>query len=693
MVTSPASLTACAYCATPLVPAKADGTAPTGPLYCSYACRVLADSGRQPVEPEEPKTSASPWLKIGIGAALAGQTMVLGLAVNLTGPTGGARLGFHLALIALTAGVLALLGWPLLRNAAESVRERRITIELLFLTGVIGAFGASLLASITGRGPVFYEVVAVLLTVYGAGQTLKARAKDQAFREARRLRQTFATARRLRADGRAETIAVERVRGGDRLRILPGEGIPADGHIEHGEAFVRETPLTGEPHPVVRRAGDPVFAGSHAVDGVLIVVATRAGNRRRLDELLTAVESAAERPSRLEAQADRMVRWFLPLVLLVALATFAFWSLRASWSVGFMNAMAVLLVACPCAMGLATPAGIWNALAALSARGLVVRDAEFIGRLATITRIAFDKTGTLSDEHVALVDVATAGSGPDRARLLSLVRAAQAVSPHPLARAFLAHGPEPVEPNPVQINVRTVSGCGLEAHGCGAEGTPFRLRIGTREWLTAPTDEIPLLASLHHLEGDRLVYLELDGRLAGIAALRERLRASAPEAVAQLRALGLHVSILTGDRAERATGLGLDEVAAGLTPEAKAARIHHWQQGGEQVAFVGDGVNDAPALSAAAAGIALAHGAELAVATAGATLHGNDLRTLTWAVILSRRVVRTIRTNLLFAASYNLVGIALAASGWLHPVAAALLMVGSSATVSWRATGGATRQD
>lgn len=686
MICAPPQSSVCAYCSTPLAPAEDIGLEPSAPRYCSYACRVLAESGGKPVAATESRTTASPWLKIGLGAALAGQTMVLGLAANLTEPTGPARLGFHVALIILTAAVLVLLGWPLLRDAAGSVRERRITIELLFVTGVIGAFAVSIYASVTGRGPVFYEVVAVLLTVYCAGQTLKARAKDRAFLEARSLRQAFASCRRLLAGGGTETVAVEHVRIGDRLSILPGEAIPADGRIEQGEAFVRETPLTGEPHPVARRIGDQVFAGSHAVDGPLIMVATCAGNNRRLDELLAAVETAAAKPSRLEAQADRIVTWFLPLVLLVAIGTFAYWAHRDSWSAGFMNAMAVLLVACPCAMGLATPAGIWNALALLAARGLVVRDADFIGRLAGITRMAFDKTGTLSDEQVALIDIATSGTSTDRARLLALVGAAQAASPHPFARAFLAGGSEAGNSPPVQINVRTVAGCGLEARGIDAHGQPFQLRVGTREWLPASAQETPLLASLRHVKGDRLVYLELDGRLAGIAALRERLRHSTPEALAQLRALGLEVSVLTGDRLERADGLGLAEVSAALTPDGKAGRIRRWQQAGERVAFVGDGVNDAPAFCAADAGVALAHGADLATATAGATLHGSDLRTLAWAVVLCRHVVRTIRTNLLFAAGYNLLGIALAASGRLHPVAAALLMVGSSATVSWRAT-------
>jgi heavy metal translocating P-type ATPase len=472
------------------------------------------------------------------------------------------------------------------------------------------------------------------------------------------------------------------------VQVFAGEAIPIDGRVERGEAFVRETPLTGEPFPVVRRIGDAVFAGSYSEDGELTIVATAPGTQRRLDGLLAQVEAARVATSQLQAQADRIVRWFLPLVLVVATSTFVFWTARLGWAVGLFNAMAVLLVACPCAMGLATPAGLWSALAALAARGFVARGGEGIDRLARVTHVVFDKTGTLSEERASLVDLTTLGDAGERRELLAMLHAVQLRSAHPVARAF------PAELAGIAVkSFKIVPACGIEAWVITSSGREVHLRVGQREFMTQLAREPDLLPTLRHLPSDQLVYVEADGQLTGIAAVRERLRDSTRATFAALEVLGIHCSILTGDRQQRAEELGLPNASGGLTPEDKVTRVRELRAQGERVAFVGDGVNDAPAMAAADVGVALSHGAGLTTASADVVLYGGDLRTIAWAFALCRRVRSSIRSNLIFAACYNVFGIALAAAGVLHPVVAALLMVVSSAIVSWRAVRSAQHEE
>jgi len=436
----------------------------------------------------------------------------------------------------------------------------------------------------------------------------------------------------------------------------------------------------------------------------------------------------------------------------VSAATFAAWTWWSGWSVGLFNALAVLVVACPCAMGLATPVALWNALAAFAARGLVVRGGDVLERLANLDRVVFDKTGTLSEERYSLIDLAATGN---RATIVAQLRAVQNASTHPVARAF--HSPNAVNrndavaaaphPSPLPTGVgrgrgsshgeqsnysasksaaatdsplpslargegqgegsspgivtasfrlredefrarslKTIPSLGVEAWLESPHGGENYLRIGQRELMSDLSGETELLASLRRGPGDPLVYVEVDGKLRAIAAVRERVRDSAAEAIAALQQLGVESAVMTGDRPERAAELlGRQDVEGRLTPQDKADRVETMQRAGHRVAFVGDGINDAPAINAASVGVALAHGAGVTTASADAVLYGGDLHVVPWAVELAQHVSNSIRSNLLFAAFYNAVGIALAASGLLHPVAAALLMVVSSFTVSSRA--------
>ncbi|HAB15937.1 MAG TPA: cation-translocating P-type ATPase [Verrucomicrobiota bacterium] len=701
------SLVRCEYCGGPL-PHGAEGERPMEPpaRFCCYGCRVLGEARPRSLDSlGDAPTSTTPWFKIGVGVALASQAMLLGFAVNLTPPDGALRWVLHGALAASALTVLAVLGWPLLKASWDCVGRRRITVELLFLAGIVGAFGASVFSSITGVGAVYYEVVAVLLVVYTVGKTLTARARERAGLETTRLRDTFDTSRRIKSDGTEEICPSRAIEIGDDVRVLPGEPVPVDGRIQSGASFVRETPLTGEPNSVVRRAGDCVLAGSWVEDGELRLLATASGRNRRLDELLHWVERARSETnpsfgSREARFVDHVTAWFLPLVVAGALTTLAVWGSQGQWAAGLFNALAVLLVACPCALGLAAPLAWWNALATLAARGVVCRSTDVLDRLAQIRRVVFDKTGTLSESQQSLVDFAAAGGPSARAEVLGILGAVQSQSSHPVARAFAAAGIVP-DPQVVVRSIKPVPARGLEAWVERA-GREFRLQIGTRDWVLAgcpgaTSVEPELLADLRVNSEDPHIYVAIEGRLVGLALVRERLRNHVSEAWKQLQELGCTVSVLTGDTEARTAQLlgvppgesrqpaAIPAVEGSLGPIQKADRVMALVAGGQSVAFVGDGINDAPALRAATVGFALDSGAALATASADVVLCGGDLREVPRTLALARHVRTGVRSNLLFALAYNVLGIVLAATGKIGPISAALLMVGSSTIVSWRA--------
>lgn len=617
--------------------------------------------------------------------------MVVGLALNLSPPEGPSRAWLHGILAASAIATLLILGPPLLRASWECACRRRIGIELLFLSGLLGAFGASVWSSITGTGAIYYEIVAILLTVFTLGKTLTARARERALSESRRLRDTFDSARIRSPEGTHLVVPIDQVVPGSIAHVHAGEPIPVDGIILDGQSFVRETPLSGEPHPVVRRPGDSVLAGSFSVDGDLVIRVESHGRTRRLDDLLSAVEVSRNDLSGIESQAraDRLAQWFLPVVLITSLATFLYWGYRDAWMPGLFNALAVLLVACPCALGLATPLAVWNTLAHLAARGFIVQRPAHLERLASLRAIAFDKTGTLTEDTASLIDFITSPNAPPRASLLQWLAQIQSHSHHPLGRAFIPSSPtrESHTPPLRTVSVKIHPGSGIEAWIETFSGSEHRVRLGHRDWIHGHSTTESLRSDLKAHLSDQLVLVELDDQLVGMAAVRERLRDSTPRALAELHHLGIATEILTGDTSQRAATLlpnSDSPIHSRLSPLDKALALQRLRTTHGSVGFVGDGINDAPALRESDFGISLDSGAPLATATADAVLCGGDLSVLPHAIRTARAMQQSILGNLWFAALYNLVGMALAACGKLHPVAAALLMVGSSSVVAWR---------
>ena len=674
---------ACAHCQGPLPRPESSEGPPQ--RFCCYGCRLL---GERPGNTNAPDTSdGKAVFRIVLGAVIASQAMLIGFALNLSEPDGTLRNGLHGVLILLTLIVFGLLGLPLLRATWDCACRRTFGLELLFVSGALGAFGASLLSSLRGSGPVYYEVVAVLLTVYSAGKALTARAREQALSETRRLSDTFATARRI---GPPDTrVSIAEISMGDRVRVLPGEPVPVDGVVILGEGFVRETPLTGEPEPIVRRVGDLVMAGGFSEDAEFIIQSRTSGHTRGIDALIRRVEEsrATLASSEAQSQADRLAQRFLPVVILTALGAFLWAALEGRWESGIFNGLSVLLVACPCALGLATPLGLWQGMATLAARGVVVRNASALERLASVNLAAFDKTGTLTEAKMSLVDVVTVGETADRNRWLSIIGAVQSRSRHPVAQAF--HGREPDTALRIAVeNFLVIPACGVQASVSTLSEPAMCVRIGGKDWAWEGQSDDALEARLQGA-GSR-VWISASGKPVAVALVRERLRSSAAATFEDLKRLGVASRVLSGDQPIRTQELLADlttvgQVQAGLTPTEKAEQVQQWQAEGHRVVFIGDGINDGPALAAAEVGIGLLEGAPLATATAEVVLCGGNLLEIPEAVALARSVRDSIQTNLRFAVVYNGVGMLLAATGHLHPVVAAILMTGSSAVVSWRA--------
>lgn len=579
----------------------------------------------------------------------------------------------HGTLIVLSLAVCLILGRPLLREFMEAVGRRRITVEALFVLSASGALAGSLVSTLAGSGSIYYEVVAIVLCVYAIGKQIGALQKGRVGDAVAALRHSFDTAR-VRANGEGpHEIPVADLRPEHVVLVGPGEPIPIDGSVMDGNGYVRETPLTGEPSPVPRHPGDPVLAGTWSVDGNF-AIQPDLSRARRLDPILEVIDEAPRAPSRLQETADRLMQVFVPLVSSVSGATFTGWLIFADvpWWEALFNAMAVLLVACPCALGLAMPTGIWAALFHLGQRGIIGRHGYLLDTLSGCTTVIFDKTGTLTRfEPVCECHFPGLGEA-EEGRLCDEVASLCGTSPHPVSKA-----------------IATLSKASLPVGDFGLHpGLGLSGRVGAAHLLVGEPNllemhGIPLRGS-HTGYSGKPVHIARNGRHLGWLLLREELRDSAMPTLESLRKLGCGLVILSGDPSS-VPEIGTVPVEGGLSPEDKAQRVRALSDAGERVLFVGDGINDVPAMEASMGALAIDLGSALATEFADGVLIGGEVAALPTAIRKARHLHHHLRGNLLFALSYNVVGMALAAAGLLHPVVAALLMVGSSLVVSLRA--------
>ncbi len=579
--------------------------------------------------------------------------------------------------LALATVVQAGFGARFYRGAWHALRGGAGTMDTLVVLGTSSAYGLSLWALLGGHGALYFEASATVVALVRVGKWLEARARRQAGAAIQALEQLRPERARVRRDGVEQEIPVASLLAGDLVVVRPGERIAADGVVREGESSVDESLLTGEALPVPKQPGNPVTGGAVNGEAVLVIEATALGTASRLSQLVRLVSDAQAQKPPVQRLVDRVSAVFVPVVVGIAALTLAGWWLAgAGLEPALVNAVTVLVIACPCALGLATPAAIMVGTGVAARHGILIRDAMVFERAAAVTTVVFDKTGTLTAGHPTLAAVVAAG-GTTEKQLLDLAAALQAGSEHPLARALSGHvtGTQAEQ-------VRALPGRGVTGVVGGRSVWLGSQRLMAEQGI----DLTPLgdAAAGQGALGRTVSFVAAAGQVLGLLAFGDLVRPAAAAAVATLQAGGRDVVLLSGDRAEAvmavARQLGITDVRAESLPEDKTGVIAELRQRGG-VAMVGDGVNDAGALAAADVGIALATGTDVAAAAAGITLMRADPALVPAALDIAARTYRRIRSGLFWAFAYNVVGIPLAASGLLSPVVAGAAMAFSSVCV------------
>lgn len=606
--------------------------------------------------------------------------------------------------LALSAPVILWAGKPFFERGLQSIANGSPNMWTLIGLGTSAAFLYSVVATVApgvfpaalregGKVGVYYEAAAVIVSLTLLGQILELRARSQTSAAIRALLNLAPkTARRINADGSEDDVPLNHVHVGDMLRVRPGEKVPVDGTVLDGESALDESMLTGEPLPVTKRPGDKIIGATINTSGSLIIRSERVGAQTMLSQIVQLVASAQRSRAPMQRLADVVAGYFVVVVVLAAIATLVVWGLfgpEPSWVFGFVNAVAVLIIACPCALGLATPMSIMAATGRAATQGVLFRDAAAIEALRKVDTLIVDKTGTLTEGKPAFERV-VAAPGFTEDQVLQLAASLDQGSEHPLAAAIVAAArarglalgkPETFE----------------SSSGIGVRGTVDgkRLALGNTALMAAEQVNWSVLqarAETLRVEGASVMFLAVDGQLGGLLVVADPVKASTPEALAALRDAGLHIVMATGDGLTTAQAvarrLGIDEVYGEVKPADKLQLVERLQRQGRRVAMAGDGINDAPALAKADVGIAMGTGTDVAIHSAQVTLVKGDLRGIAQATELSQQTVRNMRQNLMFAFLYNALGIPIAAGvlyPWtgllLSPMIAALAMSFSSVSV------------
>lgn len=654
---------------------------------CGMALVPVAGTGGGKADDSELRDLAR---RLWIGIALSLPLVVLAMApmIGIHEPFGLQPHSRSWVEFSLGTPVVLWVGWPILRKFWLSLVRRALNMYTLIGLGVGFAYLFSLAAVLMpgwfppefrahdGAVGIYFEAAAVIVTLVTLGDYLQSRAMGQTSRAIQQLLKLAPNqAWRLSDDGAEEQVPLEAVTVGNRLRVKPGEKIPVDGTVLEGSSRVDESMITGEPVPVAKAPGDKVTGATMNSNGSLVIRAERVGADTLLARIVHMVGEAQRTRAPIQRLADVIAAYFVQAVIAIAILTaLAWWFLgpEPRFAYAFLNAIAVLIIACPCAVGLATPISMTVAMGQGARVGILFRNADAIERMRDVDTVVIDKTGTLTLGRPALTDFITEGFAHDEA--LALVASVEQLSEHPIGLAILegakARG---LTPRPAEA-FDAINGLGVQADIGGK-----RVLVGSRNFLAqhgVNTQDWDSRAETWRTESKTVVFFAIDGIAAGIAAVADPIKESTPEAIAGLRNLGVHIVMLTGDSRRTADAvarqLGIDEVLAEVLPEDKAGHVKRLQAEGRTVAMAGDGINDAPALAQAEVGIAMGTGTDVAMESAAITLVKGDLRGIERAIVLSRATMRNIRQNLAFAFGYNALGIPLAA-GVLYPAFGLLL--------------------
>ncbi len=696
----------------PEIQQKGPGTCPI----CGMALEPMAPSLDQGELAEDVEYRMM-WRRFVVGMILSIPLLAIAMGPYVGLPVGG-WLGWstafqHLVELALATPVVLWGAWPFFVRAVRSVRGWNLNMFTLIGLGVAVAYVYSLVATLwpeifppafreaDGSVPVYFEAAAVITTLVLLGQVLELRARHETSGAIRALLSLAPPdAIRITEAGEEETVPLAEVRAGDRLRVRPGEKVPVDGVVLEGSGVIDESMITGEPIPVEKTAGDPVTGGTVLVSGSLIMKAERVGDETVLAQIVRLVAEAQRSRAPIQALADKVAGVFVPVVILASVLTFVAWGLWGpppQLAHALVNAVAVLIIACPCALGLATPMSIMVATGKGAQHGVLIRNARAIERMERVTAVVVDKTGTITEGRPSLVAVSPLGGGNgnedwNEDEVVRLVASLERASAHPLSVAVVAAARDRkltlVEPE----DFESVTGAGLKGVVDGHRIVVGKVSLIESETGTRLAGETATRAEEWSGRGATVVHVAIDGRPTALLAIEDPLRPTSREAVEALHHAGILVVMASGDQEATARAVarqvGIDRVHAGVTPEDKARIVAELKAEGHHVAMAGDGVNDAPALAAADVGIAMGSGTDIAIESADITLLASDLVGVVRAHRLSRATMRNIRQNLFFAFAYNALGVPIAAGvlyPWtgllLNPMIAAAAMSFSSVSV------------
>ena len=632
-----------------------------------------------PGEAEGPDAASSLRTRLVVAVALSVPLALLAMVPPLRFG------GWEWLAFALSTPVVLWAGWPFHRAAARNARHLAATMDTLISVGTLAAWAWSTVVLVGGvDAHTYFEVGAVITALILLGRYLEARARRRSGEAIRALLELGAKDARVLRDGEETLVPVDELQVGDLFVVRPGEKIATDGVVVEGFSAVDQSMLTGEPVPVEVVVGDEVAGATINTSGRLVVRAAKVGADTALAQIARLVAEAQAGKAPIQRLVDRVSAVFVPVVIAISLGTLAGWLLvDGSVSAAFTAAVAVLIIACPCALGLATPTALMVGTGRGAQLGILIKGPETLEQTRRISTIVLDKTGTVTEGRMWVTD-AVAATGVERGQLLHLAGAAEAASEHPIAQAIAGYARAEFGSLERVEHFTNRAGLGIEAVVDGHAVVVGRYSM-LMEWGLELSPELAQHVEAAEQQGRTVVAAAIDGAVAGLFIVSDRIKSSSPKAIEELRMLGLTPILLTGDneRTARAVGgeVGIDYVIADVLPEDKTGVVSRLQADGEVVAMVGDGVNDAPALAQADLGLAIGTGTDVAIEASDLTLVSGDLRAAADAIRLARRTLRTIKGNLFWAFAYNVAAIPLAVAGLLNPIVAAAAMAFSSVFV------------
>jgi Cu+-exporting ATPase len=682
--------------ATPLAATRVEWTCPMHPQIVRSEpgdcpiCGMALEPRQVTIEEIENPELRDMSRRFWVSAALSVPVFALAMSENFPGVYNPLPpFAIRLIELALSSPVVLWGGWPFFVRAWRSIVTRNLNMFTLIGLGIAVAYVYSLVATIapsmfpasfrgmSGQVDVYFEAAAVITTLVLLGQVMDLRARSQTNAAVRALlRLAPKTARRINADGSEGDVSLDDVHAGDHLRVRPGEKVPVDGVVIEGRSSIDESMITGEPIPIEKGPGDSVVGATINGTGSLVMEARRVGSETLLAQIVRMVAEASRSRAPIQKLADVVSGYFVPAVIAVAVVTFVVWAVvgpAPSMAYAIVNAVAVLIIACPCALGLATPMSIMVASGKGATFGVLFRNAEAIETLRLVDTLVVDKTGTLTEGRPRLQDV-VAGEGFNESTILRLAASLERASEHPLAAAIVEGARSRSLPLEAVADFESLPGKGVRGR-TGTQSVALGNLALMNDLGVAVATLAPRAQALRN-QGKTVMFVAVDGMPAGLVAVADPIKATSAEAVSALHQSGIRIVMLTGDNETTAKAvagrLGIDEVMADVLPDQKAAVVKRLQSEGRFVAMAGDGINDAPALALAQVGIAMGTGTDVAMESAGVTLVKGDLRGIVRARHLSEATIRNIRQNLIFAFAYNTLGIPIAA-GVLYPVTGLLL--------------------